>query len=63
MFVNRKDLIDPSGLSEEQLKEIPYKKVEWVKQNCPMKTRANLHFFYLHETSYHINYLAYPKKC
>ncbi len=28
VFVCRKELVDPSGLSEEKLKEIPYKKVE-----------------------------------
>ncbi|XP_056117545.1 band 4.1-like protein 4 isoform X1 [Rhinichthys klamathensis goyatoka] len=33
----QKDLIDPSGLSEEQLKEIPYKKVE--TQGDPIKIR------------------------
>lgn len=26
--LSRKELVDPSGLSEEQLKEIPYTKVE-----------------------------------
>uniref|UniRef100_A0A672M572 Erythrocyte membrane protein band 4.1-like 4A n=1 Tax=Sinocyclocheilus grahami TaxID=75366 RepID=A0A672M572_SINGR len=33
----QKELIDPSGLSEEQLKEIPYKKVE--TQGDPIKIR------------------------
>ncbi|XP_066567692.1 band 4.1-like protein 4 isoform X1 [Amia ocellicauda] len=33
----KKELVDPSGLSEEQLKEIPYKKVE--TQGDPIKIR------------------------
>lgn len=33
----QKELVDPSGLSEEQLKEIPYKKVE--TQGDPIKIR------------------------
>lgn len=33
----QKDLVDPSGLSEDQLKEIPYKKVE--TQGDPIKIR------------------------
>uniref|UniRef100_A0A9J7YK42 Erythrocyte membrane protein band 4.1-like 4A n=1 Tax=Cyprinus carpio carpio TaxID=630221 RepID=A0A9J7YK42_CYPCA len=37
VFVCRKELVDPSGLSEEQLKEIPYKKVE--TQGDPIKIR------------------------
>ena len=28
LLPSRKELVDPSGLSEEQLKEIPYTKVE-----------------------------------
>ena len=32
-FPSRKELVDPSGLSEEQLKEIPYTKIEYVFEN------------------------------
>lgn len=28
LMLSRKELVDPSGLSEEQLKEIPYTKIE-----------------------------------
>lgn len=28
LFFSRKELVDPSGLSEEQLREIPYTKIE-----------------------------------
>ncbi|EPY75057.1 hypothetical protein CB1_001814001 [Camelus ferus] len=34
---NRKELVDPSGLSEEQLKEIPYTKIE--TQGDPIRIR------------------------
>lgn len=67
-MLSRKELVDPSGLSEEQLKEIPYTKIEWVfvriflfeytafyHELCYTEMRVGLHViprFYLPQMSF-----------